>query len=223
MEVSSSGPIAVTDAGGTVRIMARDRDNDPSMYVDDRNVHVTVPPATRVTVERAGDITASGLRAAASFDSPNGGIVISDFRGALTATSDDGHVEVSDADCPTLHASSANGRVVLHRVSAQRLEASSSNGRIEATALAVRDGSVSSSNGRVSLGFAPGADTTVTAAASNGAIRVRGLAAVVTNAPAAASGDDDEDSAAQTVRVGAGDGRLDVHASNGSIDLRGES
>jgi hypothetical protein len=221
-EFNSSGQISARDEGGTIRILAANRDSSASMYMDERNVHVTVPPQTRVIVEEAGDIAASGLRADASFDSPNGGITISDFRGELTANSSDGHVEVSDADCATLRASSANGRVVLHRVKAGRLEASSSNGRVEATELAVRDGSVSSSNGRVSLHFAAGADTTVTASAANGDITIRGLAAAAA-ATGVASGDDDDDSVARTVRVGAGEGKLDVHASNGSIDLRGES
>lgn len=222
MEVSSSGPISARDDAGTIRITARDRNSDASAYIDERNVHVTVPPETRVTVERAGNITAGGLRAPGSFDSPNGHIDITDFHGELTATADNGHVEISDSDCPALHASSSNGRIVLHRVNARRLDASSSNGRVEATALAVRDGSISTSNGRVSLGFAPGADTTVSAVASNGGIRVHGLTQTATGAPPAWS-DDDSDSATRTVRVGAGNGRLDVHAGNGSIDLKGES
>jgi DUF4097 and DUF4098 domain-containing protein YvlB len=222
-EFNSSGPISASDEGGTIRILAANRNGAASMYMDERNVHVTVPPQTRVIVEQAGDITASGLRADASFDSPNGGITISDFRGELSANSSNGHVEVSDADCPTLRASSEDGRVVLHRVTAGRLEVSSSNGRVEATELAVRDGNVSSSNGRVSLLFAPAADTTVTASAANGDITIHGLAASGAATGVAGGDDDDDDSAARTVRVGAGEGKLDVHASNGSIDLRGES
>jgi hypothetical protein len=217
-EINSSGAIAARNDGGTIRITAARRDVS-SMYVDERNVHVTVPPQARIVVEQAGAIVASGLRAAASFDSPNGGITVSDFHGELTVASADGHIEVSDADCPVLRASSSNGRVVLHRVNAARLEASSSNGRVEATGLAVRDGSISSSNGRVSLGFASGSDTTVSASAANGEIRVRGLAGIAT----ATAVDDGDDTSSRTVRIGAGAGRLDVHASNGSIDLRGES
>jgi hypothetical protein len=93
----------------------------------------------------------------------------------------------------------------------------------------VRDGSVSSSNGRVSLGFAPGADTTVTAEASNGSVRVSGFPAAAAAANSASDDEDDDDgdggggSSARTVRVGAGGGQLDVHASNGNIDLMRES
>jgi hypothetical protein len=219
--VGSPGSIAARDDGGTIRVTTPD--NSGWVAADDRNVHVIVPPATRIIVEEAGDIVASGLRASASFDSPHGWITVRDFHGDLTATSSNGHIDVSDADCPTLHASSENGRVVLRRVSAQNLIASSSNGRVEATGLEAHNGSVSSSNGRVSLGFAPGADTTVDATASNGSVNVTGFAAVAAGGVNPPSDDsDDEDSSARTVRVGGGSGRLDVRANNGSIDLTRE-
>jgi DUF4097 and DUF4098 domain-containing protein YvlB len=113
---------------------------------------------------------------------------------------------------------------VLRQVTAQRIEASSSNGRVEAVGLAVRDGSISSSNGRVSLEFAPGADTTVTADASNGSISAGDLATAPGGAVAAGSDEDDsDDSATKKVRIGAGAGQLGVHASNGSIVLKRES
>jgi hypothetical protein len=219
--VGSPGPIAARDDGGTIRITTPD--NSGWAAADDRNVHVIVPPATQIIVEEAGDIVASGLRASASFDSPHGWITVRDFHGDLTATSSNGHIDVSDADCPTLHASSENGRVVLRRVSVQNLIASSSNGRVEATGLEAHNGSVSSSNGRVSLGFAPGADTTVDATASNGSVNVTGFTTIAGGGVKPASDDsDDEDSSARTVRVGGGSGRLDVRANNGSIDLTRE-
>jgi DUF4097 and DUF4098 domain-containing protein YvlB len=225
MEFHSSGPISARDDGGTVRVTAADGEGRSSFYVDDRNVHVIVPPAPRVVVEQAGDIDARGLRAAASFDSTHGDITVRDFRGQLSAASSDGRLEISDADCSTLHAASSNGRVVLTRVTAAQIDASSSNGRVEGTALRLHDGRVSSSNGRVSLGFTAGADTTVNAASNNGHVHVSGFTA--TPATTAKHGDDDEDddddsSAATTVRIGAGSGRLDVHASNGSINLSQE-
>jgi hypothetical protein len=226
VEIHSSGPITARDDRGTIRITAAESDGQSSFYVDDRNVHVIVPPATRVLVDGAGDIEASGLRAAASFDSEHGDITVRDFHGALTATSSDGHVDVKDADCTTLHVDAANGRVALTRVTAAQIDASSSNGRVEGTGLRLRDGHVSSSNGRVSLGFSADADTTVTAATSNGHVNVSGFDA--TPAKYVKRGDDDEDdddddsSSAKTVRIGAGSGRLDVRASNGSIDLNQE-
>jgi hypothetical protein len=225
VEIHSSGPISARDDGGTIRVTAADAGGASHFYVDDRNVHVIVPPETRVIVEQAGDIDAGGLRAAASFESSHGDITIRDFRGPLSATSSDGRLEVSDADCPTLHVAASNGRVTLTRVAAAQIDATSSNGRVEGSALRLRDGRVSSSNGRVSLGFAGGADTTVSAASSNGRVHVSGFSeAPVTSAK---RGDDDDvddsgSSAATMVRVGAGGGRLNVHASNGSIDLNQE-
>lgn len=223
VEIHSSGPISARDDGGTIRVSAADGAGASNFYVDDRNVHVIVPPATRVIVEQAGDIDASGLRAAASFESSHGDITIRDFRGQLSATSSDGRLEIADAVCPTLHVASSNGRVTLTRVAAAQIDASSSNGRVEGTALQLHDGRVSSSNGRVSLGFAGGTDTTVSAASSNGHVHVSGFPAGPTTTADRGDEDDDSDSsAATTVRVGAGSGRLSVHASNGSINLSQE-
>jgi len=205
-EYRSSGPIAARDDGGTIRITAANTGASQSFYMDERNVHVIVPPATRVIVDRAGDISASGLRAAASFDSEHGWI------------------KISDADCSTLHVASADGRVVLTNVTAAQIDASSTNGRVEGRELQLRDGRVASSNGRVSLEFTAGTDTTVNADAGNGKVHVSGFDA----APAARvrdAGDEDDgggSSSARTVRIGAGDGRLHVHASNGNIDLTQE-
>jgi hypothetical protein len=223
MEIHSSGPISARDDGGTIRVSAADAVGASHFYVDDRNVHLIVPPATRVIVEQAGDIDARGLRAAASFESSHGDITIRDFHGPLSATSSDGRLEISDADCPTLHLASSNGRVTLARVAAAQIDASSDNGRVEGTALQLHDGRVSSSNGRVSLSFSGGADTTVSAASSNGQIHVSGFMSGPTSTAEHGDEDDDSDSsAATTVRVGAGNGRLSVHASNGSINLSQE-
>jgi hypothetical protein len=75
----------------------------------------------------------------------------------------------------------------------------------------------------VSLGFANGADTTITAGAANGHVRVSGFAATAAYVRGGDDGDDDDGSSAEkTVRIGAGSGRLDVRASNGSIDLSQE-
>jgi hypothetical protein len=202
----AKGPIAARADGQTVQIV-KTEDDGVSMG-DDRMVTVVVPPGTRVTVAHAGDIKVTGLRAEASINSVgNGSITVADFNG------------------PGLHITASNGRIVLQEVVAQRLDASSDNGRVEGTALQVRDGDVESSNGNVTLGFAPGADTLVTADTSNGKIRVSGVAV----SPAATSrksggddDDDDDDSSSQTVRLGAGGGHLDVHASNGNIHLTQE-
>ena len=93
------------------------------------------------------------------------------------------------------------------------------------TGLQIRDGNVESRNGNVTLGFAPGADTVISADTSNGQIHVTGVTGVpaaTTHKSSSDDDDDDDDDAAQTVRLGAGSGRLDVHASNGNIHLTQE-
>lgn len=199
----TKSPITARKDGETIRIATTDR-HEWTMG-DDRMVTVVVSPETQVTVVNAGDIKASGLRSEALFNCVG-----------------HGSVTVEDFAAPRLRLSASNGRISLHRIVTAHLKATSRNGRVEGTGLQVRDGSIESSNGRVTLGFATGADTLVTAKTSNGAIRVSGFA------PAAVTGtrkssddeDDDDDSSTQTVRVGAGDGRLDVESSNGNISLR---
>ena len=104
--------------------------------------------------------------------------------------------------------------MTLTHVDARKIDASSSDGRVDGTDLLLHDGRVTSSDGRVSLRFAAGADTTVNATVDDGHIDVTGFGTT----PA---GDDDSRSA-QTIRVGAGSGRLDVHAGDGSIYLSQE-
>ena len=193
-------PITATADGDTVRIAAQE--GHWSMFGDPRVVRITVPVATRVTIQNAGNISATGLRAEASFSSVRGDISVDDF------------------NAPALRLAASDGHMTLHAIVADLLEATSSNGRVEATGLQVRDGHVISSNGRITLGFRPGADTVVSAATSNGMIKVFGLDG---GAAVRSGGDDDDDDAnARTVRVGAGEGRLDVHASNGNINLSQE-
>ena len=212
-------PLSASEAGNDVRVTSTDPDGVGFMGNDKRLVHITVPPATHVNVQYAGDMTVAGLRGHASFNSDNGKIDVSDFQGALEATSSDGHVSLTDSVFSTLHVSSANGHVELRRVSADHIDASSDNGRVVGSGLRLRDGTVSSENGHVSLGFASGSDTTVTAATSDGSINLAGfgVASQTTH-----GGDDDDDGAAKTVRIGAGNGQLDVHSSNGNIDLTQE-
>jgi hypothetical protein len=224
MHVGSSAPITARDDGGTIRVTASETDAW-AFLGDSRTVHITVPPATTVVVANAGNVTVSGLRAAATINSgahfhPDDGVTVRDFRGSLTATTSNGNLDVIDADCSELHVASENGRLTLTRVRARQIDASSSNGRVNGTGLQLRDGRVASSNGRVSLGFAPGADTTVSAASSNGRVNVSGLS--VGTQSVKSDDDDDDSTAAKTVRVGAGGGRLTVRTSNGSIDLTQE-
>jgi hypothetical protein len=225
--MGSTAPIVARDDNGTIRVTANE--TDPWSFLgDSRTVHITAPPATALVIGHAGNITANGLRGDATIHSSasmrfSDGIVVRDFRGSLTATTSNGNLDVVDADCTELHLSSSNGRVTLTRVTAQHIDATNSNGRLDGTGLRLRDGRVASSNGRVSLGFAPGANTTVTAASSNGRVNASGLSAAGATQNTNGAVDEDGDPLpAKAFRVGAGSGRLDVQSSNGSIDLTQE-
>jgi hypothetical protein len=196
----AKSPITATQSGGTVHVAVGD---DPGWVIgDNRMVTLIVPPNTEVTVINGGDIRASGLRAIASFKSNNGDIRIDDY----------------DAPRLTVEAT-RNGDVTLHQIVASHLDVSSSNGDVEGSDLNVRDGHISSHDGSVKLGFAPGTDATVTAQAG-GRVRVSGFPATASVPPTrAGSGDDNDDSSLRTVRIGAGNGRINVNSGSDDIDL----
>jgi hypothetical protein len=207
---SSAPPITARQQGDGVIVSAP---HGSWTFSDDRMVTIAVSPGTRVTVQNAGNITATGLRADASFNSNNGTVTVDDF------------------NAPSLHVATSNGRLRLHNIVAPRFDVSSGNGGVDGTALLVRDGRVDSSNGQISLGFVRRADTLVSASSINGRVSVMGFNVSDAVAPAAAKAgagdrDGDENDAgsapAKTVRIGAGSGRLDVHASNGNINLSQE-
>jgi hypothetical protein len=194
---NASAPIVARRDGDAITIATAPRQRWSTG--DDRMVTVLVPPQTAVTVLRAGDIKASGLRAEASFKSVG-----------------EGSIAIEDYDGPTLSAVS-EGRISLHEIVASRLDAKSSDDRIEGSALQVRDGTIESDD-RLTLGFAPATNTLITAEASDGKISVSGFAAAASTDSARKSGDDD-DSSSRTVRLGNGRGNLDVRSSDGNIVL----
>jgi hypothetical protein len=197
----SRAPITAREDGETIRIAATD---EPGWSTgDDRMLTVVVPPETQVTVVNAGDIRANGLRAESSFNS-NG----------------NGSVTIKDYDAPALHVTASNGPISLHEIVAARLDATSGNDSIEGFGLQVRGGSVEASD-RITLGFALGADTLVSAHTNDGKVNVSGFSAAASVHKS--SGDNSDDSSTESVRVGAGDGRLDVHTSDGNINLTQES
>jgi hypothetical protein len=172
---------------------------------DDRRVTVVVPPQTRVTVVKAGDVEARGLRVQAAITSVG--------RGSIT---------VDDYIAPALDAA-ARGGITLHAVDAARLDASSSEGGVVATALRMHDGSIESDD-RVTLGFTDGTDALVTAEAKTGHIVLAGLSGAEPPVVAARTGDGaDHSPAIQTVRIGAGHGHIDVRSKDGNIDLAADN
>jgi hypothetical protein len=199
----SKAPITARKEGDTTLVMTTP--GEGWTMGDNRMVTVVVPPATHVTIVKAGDIDVTGLRGEASIKAVGMG-----------------SISVEDYDGPALRVEASNGRISLNRIIAARIDVVSSDGRIEGTALQVRDGSIESSDGRVTLGFAPGTDTLVTAEVSDGKIRLSGLESASPAETHKSSDDDDDDSTTQSVRIGAGTGRLDVRSSDGNIELRQE-
>jgi hypothetical protein len=195
----ATAPITATQDGEAVHIASAGRRGWTTG--DDRMVTLYVPPQTQVTVVNAGNIVADGLRAEASLNSIGSG-----------------SVTVEDYAAGALHVASTRGRILLHAIVAARLDATSDEGRVEGTALRVHDGNVESSS-RVSLGFATGADTLVNAETGNGRVTVWGFSAGSVLATRPGAGDD---GTVRAVRIGAGDGHLDVHSSDGNITLAQE-
>ena len=146
---------------------------------DFRRVTVLVPPGTHVDVAEAGDIQVYGLHGETSLKSVGSG-----------------KIRVEDFDGPALHVETSNGRILLSRVSTTHIDATANNDRFEGSALQLHDGTIES-DGRAVLGFAPGADTLVSADGSSGNVR--------------------------KVKIGAGSGRLDVHAGEGDVAIQQEN
>ena len=192
----SKAPISAHQDGQTVRVSAATVRGLTTG--DNRMVTVVVPNGTKVTVIHAGNITADGLRAEASF-----------------ASMGNGFIRVEDYDGPALRLSASRGPIIMHAVAAERLDASARDDRVDGTALRVHDGTIESGD-RVTLGFAAGTNTVVNADTDDGKITATGLPA---GSAADARKSDDDDASSQTVRVGNGNGSLDVHTSDGNINL----
>ncbi len=191
----SKAPITANLDGQTVRVATSEHGLTTG---DNRMVTVVVPEGTKVTVFHAGDIKASGLRAEASFTSRGNGFI---------------HIE--DYDGPSLHATAANGPIIMHAVSVERLDVSARNDRVEATSLRVHDGTIESGD-RVTLGLASGTNTIINADTDDGKISATGFS---DGASVAGARKSDDDASSETVRVGAGNGSLDIHTGDGNINL----
>jgi hypothetical protein len=199
----TTSPITAREEGDTVSVATS---GDPSWTTgDNRRVTVIVPPDTRVTVVKAGNIEVSGLRAEASISSVG-----------------EGSIAVDDYHAPVLDVASSDGSISLHEVAAPRVDVKTEDGSVDGTGLQIGDGMIESADGPVTLGFTASADTVVNAQTGDGTIGVSGLASA---APATTKSDEDSDNdkpSSRTVRLGGGDGRLDVHSSDGNIFISQE-
>ena len=197
----SQGAITATEESGVIRVAS----NESRRWStgDDRMVTVVVPRDTRVTVINAGDVKATGLRAEASFKSVG-----------------QGSITIEDFVAPALELTSS-GPITMRRVAAARLDVTSKNDRIDGTSLQVRDGSIQADDA-LRLGFTSDSDSLISATTDGGKIRASGFTGVAGASSAHPSAPANDDSSAQTVRIGAGTGRLDVHSNDGNIALFAE-
>ena len=194
----SNGAISVRRSGDTIRVA---KASSRWSTGDDRMVTVVVPPGTQIDVVNAGDIKATGLRADTSLSSVGSG-----------------SVTVDDFDGPSLHATS-RGRVLLQQIVADHVDVKSRDDSVEGSGLRVRNGTIESDD-HASLGFVAGSDTLITADASDGKILASGFAGSDADASAKKL---DDDASTQTLKIGSGAGRLEVHAGDGNIVLTQES
>jgi hypothetical protein len=170
---------------------------------DDRMVTAVVPPETQIDVVDAGNVRVNGLRGATTVKSVG-----------------NGSIAVEDYDAPALRVESSGGNVSLLRVAAPRLDVTSDDGRVVGTALRVRDGSIDSGDGNMTLGFASGTDALITAQTADGTIDISGADAAGGSASDRSSRDG---ASARTVKIGSGNGRLELRAGDGNIHLTNES
>jgi hypothetical protein len=190
--------VIVARADGDAVHISKIGDEDGWTSGDDRMVTVVVPPETQVTVASGGDIKATGLRAAASFESVG--------RGSIT---------IEDFDGPRLHVSSRDS-ILLQQVVATHLDATSRDDHIDGNGLQIQDGTVAADD-HVTLGFASGTNTLVNALTNDGKVDISGFPD-----GASLSSSRNDDTSTQTVRVGSGRGHLDVHSNDGNITLTQE-
>jgi hypothetical protein len=108
-----------------------------------------------------------------------------------------------------LDVENGDGRVDLVDVRTAFLTVKTDDGHIEGTAIVARDGTIHADDGNVALSFGPGTNLTVGVTTD----------AAVTAAPPlqmVRAGDSDGE---REIRIGAGDGRLDIKTDDGSVSL----
>jgi hypothetical protein len=175
-----------------------------------RDIAIVVPFDATIEVDDCTSLSMSGLSGSATIrcsgDQP---VEISNQRGDLHVKNDDGRVSIAHLSAGRLEVDNSDGRVELSDVHAAFLNVKTDDGHIEGTGIVAVNGSVESGDGNVALSFGPSAnltvgvktDSTVTAAPPLQVVRI---------------GDSDSE---RQIRIGSGDGRLDIKTDDGSVSL----
>ena len=194
-------------------------------------IQVDVPSGSHVQIARCSGADVNGITGGVNVQSQDGHVNLSDLRGTVDASSD-GYLTATNVRGDRLAMESSDGHLTLADVSVGSLVARTHEGRIEANNLTIAgarpdatlhsdDGplrvagtfgpngsyEVSTDDGSVNLRVPQDSDLAIDASTGNGRIDVDGSSLAR------------DDSARQTIRLGAGSGTMKLATSDGSIHL----
>lgn len=195
-------------------------------------IQVDVPAGSHVQIDRCSGADVAGVTGGVTVRSQDGRVTLSDLRGVVDASSDEGSLTAIDVRGERLAMESSDGHLALTDVAVGSLVARARVGRIEAGNLTISgarpnatlhsdDGSVrvagtfapdgayelSSDEGPVDLRVDQNADLAIDASAANGRVVVDG------SSPAG------DGWAQRTLRLGDGSATMKLAASDGSIHI----
>ncbi|MFZ0573599.1 MAG: DUF4097 family beta strand repeat-containing protein [Candidatus Cybelea sp.] len=232
---SSSYPqLRVTRTADGVRIerSARQHSSVELFGFSVEAIQVDVPSGSHVQIARCSGADVNGITGGVSVQSQDGHVNLRDLRGTVDASSDDGYLTATNVRGDRLAMESSDGHLTLADVSVGSLVARTHDGRIEANNLTVAgtrpdatlhsdDGplrvagtfgpngsyEVSTGDGSVNLRVPQDSDLAIDASTGDGRIDVDGSSLAR------------DDSARQTIRLGAGSSTMKLATSDGSIHL----
>ncbi|MGC2635207.1 MAG: DUF4097 family beta strand repeat-containing protein [Candidatus Cybelea sp.] len=195
-------------------------------------IHVDVPSGSHVQIAHCSGADVDGITGGVNVQSQDGHVNLSDLRGTVNASSDDGYLTATNVRGDRLAMESSDGHLTLANVAVGSLVARTHEGRIEANNLTIAgerpdatlhsdDGplrvagtfgpngsyEVSTDDGSVKLRVPHDSDLAIDASTGDGRIDVDGSSLAR------------DDSARQTIRLGAGSGTMKLATSDGSIHL----
>jgi Putative adhesin len=195
-------------------------------------IQVNVPSGSQIEIARCSGADVNGITGSVNVQSQDGHVTLSDLRGNVDASTDEGYLAATNVHGDRLAMESSDGHLTLADVTVGSLVARTHEGRIEASNLTVAgarpdatlhsdDGplrvagtfgpngsyEMSTDDGWVNLRVPQSSDLAIEASTSDGRIDVDGSSLAR------------DDSAPQTIRLGAGSGTMKLATSDGSIHI----
>jgi DUF4097 and DUF4098 domain-containing protein YvlB len=195
-------------------------------------IQVNVPSGSHVQIARCSGADVKGITGGVNVQSQDGHVTLSDLRGNVDASTDEGYLAATNVRGDRLAMESSDGHLLLADVTVGSLVARTREGRIEASDLTVAgarpdatlhsdDGplrvagtfgpngsyEMSTDEGWVNLRVPQSSDLAIEASTSDGRIDVDGSSLAR------------DDSAPHTIRLGAGSGTMKLATSDGSIHI----